>query len=259
MEIQSFKKLKDNKYKIIFKNNSDLILYDDIILKYNLLLTKKIDESKLKIIIAENNSLECYYKALKYLSNKNRSKLEIIKYLNRFNYSQENINETIEKLEKNNYINEDIYLESFINDQINLTNNGPKKIYNKLINLGFKEEQIKNYLDKIDNKVWLDKLEKIIKQKVFSNKKDGENKIKERILYNLINEGFQREDIINILNNIEIPTNEEALIKYANKLYIKLSSKYANNELYYVLKNKLALKGFKYNEIDKAIEQIKNI
>jgi regulatory protein len=259
MEIKSYKKLKDNKYKVIFKNNEEIVLYDDIILKYNLLLTKKIDEKKLEVIKAENTSLECFYKAIKYLSCKSRSKLEVIKYLKRFNYSLDDINNAITKLEENNYLDDDNYMTSFINDLINLTNNGPKKITNKLINLGFKEEKIKPLIDKIDDNVWQEKVEKIVNKKINADKKEGENKIRERILYNLVNEGFKKEDILLILDNTKIPQNKDALLKIGDKLYNKLTKKYEGSELWYQLKAKLIQKGFNYNEVEEAIDKIKNM
>ena len=79
MNIKKYKKLKDNRYQITLDNLEQIILYDDIILKYNLLLTKKIkNEEQLEEIKKDNDSLECYYKAIHYLSYKMRCKKEII-------------------------------------------------------------------------------------------------------------------------------------------------------------------------------------
>ena len=257
MKIKNFKKLKDNRYKLKIENAEDIILYDDIILKYSLLITKEISDKELKKIQKENKSLECYYKAIKYLTNKNRSKKEVMNYLKRFQFESQDINNTIQKLEEKNYLNEENYLNAYINDQIHLTNNGPLKIKKKLIELGLSEYDIDNTINKVDNKIWQEKLEKIIKKKVISNKKDGANKIKEKILYNCINEGFKKEDILNILERIEIPNNINALEKEAKKLYIKLSKKYENKELYFQLKGKLLFKGFNYQEVEEIIDKMK--
>ena len=42
MQINKFKKVGKSKYKIFF-DNTDITLYEDIILKYDLLLKKEID------------------------------------------------------------------------------------------------------------------------------------------------------------------------------------------------------------------------
>ena len=41
MKINKFKKVGKNKYKIIF-DNTDLTLYEDVILKYDLLIKKEV-------------------------------------------------------------------------------------------------------------------------------------------------------------------------------------------------------------------------
>jgi regulatory protein len=255
MKIEKFKKLRDNRYKVILNNKTEVVLYDDIILKYNILLTKEISE--LDKILKENTKLECYYKAIKYLSNKSRCKKEVINYLKRFNYDMEDINNTIKTLEEKNYLNEESYITAFINDQVNLSSNGPEKIKNKLVNLGFSLDQITPVLDNIDNNIWLEKLEKIITKKVKSNNKDSERKLKERILYSCLNDGFSKSDITSILNNIEIPKNKELILKETEKTYKKLIKKYQDSELYYQLKGKLLSKGFDSQDIEEAIISIK--
>lgn len=259
MNIKSFKKLKDNRYKLKIENEEDMILYDDIILKYNLLLTKKIDDEEIEKIEEDNQNLECYYKAIKYLTVKNRSKKEVENFLKKFCYEPSIISKVIKKLEEKNYLNDNNYLTAFINDQINLTNNGPWKIKRKLMDLGFKEEIVTEKINEVDEKIWKDKLEKIISKKVKSNKKDSASKIKEKIIYSCTNEGYKKEDIINILEKIDIPNNINALESEAKKLYIKLSRKYDGYELYYQIKGKLLAKGFNYSDIDNIVEDIKKV
>lgn len=258
MKIIKFKKLKDNRYKLTLETQEEIILYDDIILKYNFVLRKEIDEKKLDAIKKENNSLECYYKSLKYLASKNRSKKEIINYLNRFSYERKDIDNTIHLLEEKNYINEDSYITSFINDQIHLTNNGPGKIKRKLLTLGLEEEKIEKQLSKIEDRIWKEKLEKIISKKIAANRKDSKSKLKEKIIISCMQDGFKKEEILFLMNQIEIPMDNALLEKEAKKLYIKLSRKYEEQELFYQLKGKLIAKGFSYQEVEKAVENIQN-
>lgn len=257
MKIISFKKLKDNRYKLKIEEKEDILLYDDIILKYNLLITKEIEENELEKIKTENTSLECYYKAIKYLACKNRSKKEIENYLKRYEFNKEEIENTIRRLEEQNYLNEDNYLQSYINDQINLTNNGPQKIIRKLVELGFEKEKVEKYLDKIDNQTWQEKIKKIVKKKIAANQKDGKKKVKERILYSCITDGFKKEDIVEILEQEEIPENKIALEKEAKKYWLKLSRKYSGNELLYQLKGKLLARGFEWNSVEEVINNYK--
>ena len=69
-------KLKNNKYEVLI-DETKVVLYDDIIVKYSLLLNKEISKNELDKIVEENNKLDSYYKALKYISVKLRTKKEI--------------------------------------------------------------------------------------------------------------------------------------------------------------------------------------
>ena len=63
MEIKKYKKLTNGRYKVFIGDNS-IILYEDIILKYNLLKNNRLDQEKLDTILKENVKYEIYYKAL---------------------------------------------------------------------------------------------------------------------------------------------------------------------------------------------------
>lgn len=256
MKIKSYKKIKNNCYQLEFINNEEsIILYDDVILKYNLLLKSEIDDLTLKDIKKENNSLHCYYKSLNYLNYKNRSKKELKDYLIKNNFKKEDIDKTITLLEEKNILNEDIYLKNFINTKIKITNDGPIKITKKLIDLGLEENKIKEYLDSFDNNVWLNKIDNLINKKVKSNHNKSINSLKTKILYDLLNEGFIKEDILNKLDLINDLDNENILEKEFNKIYQKLSKKYQDKELFYQIKIKLLNKGFNYDNIEEIINK----
>ena len=109
MKVLKYKKIK-NKYKVYFDNDSSLDLYEDTILKFNLLLKKEIDDNTLNSMIIFNNKEDIYFNALKYINIKIRSKDEIYKYLSKKNYDKDDINEIINRLEKENIINDEVYI-----------------------------------------------------------------------------------------------------------------------------------------------------
>ena len=45
MQIDKFKKDKNNLYKIYFTNGDNVLLYDDVIVKYNLLVNKVLNDT----------------------------------------------------------------------------------------------------------------------------------------------------------------------------------------------------------------------
>lgn len=253
MKITLFKKTKNNKYELTFDNGDKVSFYDDLIVKYNLIINKDLDINKLNELISENNSLDGYYLSIKYINKKLRSEKEVIKYLEKLNFDKLIIDKTIIKLKNDGYINSKLYIQSYINDQINLTLNGYNKIKSNLLKLGFLEEEIINYLSKIDNIVFKEKAQKLIDKKIKVNKNYGINKLKIKINYELINMGYDYTVFKDYLDSIKI---DNQLIKNEiNKLMKKYKAKYSDKELIYFIKNKLYIKGFSEEEINREINE----
>lgn len=250
MKIKSFKKEKNNKYKIIFESGEDIILYDDVIVKYNLLVNKTFDTNKLEEIIKYNSNLDAYYLALKYISKKMRTKLEIRKYLEKKDIDSKTIDETINKLVNNKAINEDLYIQAFCNDQINFSNIGPNKIVSKLKDLGISKEKSIDYLNSINDSIWQNKINKIVDKKIKSNHNYSTYILKNKILNSLVNDGFDKSMVTDIINTKDISCDKNIIIKEYNKQKNKLSKKYDGEALEYQIKLKLRSKGFSNDEIN---------
>lgn len=245
MNIQKILKLKDGKYKILL-DEITLTTYDDIIIKYNILYKKEIDEKLYKSILDNNKYYDLYNDTLKYCVKKIRCENEVYEYLLKKEVSINTINKIIDKLKNINIINDKNYVIAYINDKIILDNIGINKIKNNLLKNNIDNELIDSELSKIDPSIFNDKLKKIILKLISNNKKYSSFDLKNRIINNLILKGYNKEDIISELENYNI---DDACTLEKN--YIKLKNKY-NDESKII--NKLLSKGFKY---DKILEIIK--
>jgi len=252
MKIIKYKKVGSNKYKIYF-DDSSIILYEDVILKHNLLLKKEVDSELLVEINKDNYKASIYDIALKYIGIRMRSKKELKEYLIKKKFDSKDINELIEKLEYQGHLNDEYFCKCYINDKINLTNNGIDKIKNDLIKLGIEESVIDETLSNIDKNILNEKLKKIIAKKVIINSKLPIGKLKQKIINRCINLGYKLNDINELLDNIDIKSNININNDY-NKLYKKYSSKYDEYKLKNVLKSKLYQKGYEIDEINKVID-----
>lgn len=252
MLIKKFKAEKSNKYSL-FVDDTKVILYDDIILKYGLILNKNITKQELDSIIEENNKLSSYYKALKYISIRQRSEKELNYYLKKYNYDAKTIEKTVNRLKKEGYLNRQSYIKSYINDQLLLSNNGPLKILKSLITQGFLEEEINEYLLEINENDWISKVKKIVSKKIKLNKDNLFNfKVKTTIY--LQNLGYSNKIIDEELKNVKI-NNESIINKDYNIIFNKLSKKYSGSKLNYYLKQKLYQKGYSLEEINNIISE----
>lgn len=239
MKINKYKKVGKNKYKVYFDNN-EIILFEDVILKYDLLLLKDVSLELLDKIIDENKFYEAYDMSLNYIETKMRNKSEIIKYLKRKDYSDELINKVISKLVDLKILDDKLYIQAFINDKINLSNDGPYKIKKSLLELEFNENEIDNYLNNFDESIWENKLIKIVnkKKKLMDNK--SYYMFITKLKNDLFNLGYDKYMIDNILVNIKYESN--ALEKDYNRALRKYNDK--NKIINYLLR-----KGYNYDEI----------
>ena len=254
MKILKFSKLKSNRYNVTLENGDVLKLYDDVIVKYSLIRYKEIKDEEIDELINYNDSLESYYSALKYLTIKLRSEWELKKYLSS-KYEDNIINDTIDRLKKSGYLNREIYIKCFINDSIALNNIGPNKIRKELNKLGFFEDEYNQIIEEVEDKVWLDKLDKIISKKINSNHRYSNNKLKEKLLYDLSNEGYYKWMIEDIIRSKDFRENDMLVQKEYDKLLRKFSKKYDGSELSYQIKQRLYQKGFNSLEVEKVFEK----
>ena len=248
MKIEKYKKLKSNKYEVVI-DDIKVKLYDDVIVKFQLLRKKELTIEEFEEITEYNDRLEAYYKSLRYITRKLRSEKEIWKLLDK-DFSKEIIKETIERLKSDGYLNEELFLKSYINDQINFGTYGPNKVKDDLIKLGFSEEVANERVNNISDDIWLDKISKIINRRVSSNRTYGVYKLKEKIVYDLSRMGFYKWMIEDVLDGYTLSTDINVVRKEYMKLYNKLSKKLEGSDLDYQIRMKLFQKGFTTEEIE---------
>lgn len=247
MKITKITKKKNNQYQILLSDNTSLSFYDDTIIHFNLLAKKEFSEEELKNIIKYNNDSSAYYKALAYIKSKLRTKKEVITKLKGLGYSDDIIAKTVQKLTTQKYLNDELYITSYIADQVNLTLKGPKKIAYELTKLGFKEDLIYSYLNKYDNAIWQDKINKVIAKKIKSNHNLSPKLLITKIKNDLLNLGYESELVSKLVNNIDYAEDNTILAKEIKKAYRKYSKKYQDIELEFKIKNYLYSKGFNSN------------
>ena len=251
MKIEKIKKTKSGKYILELDNNEKITTYDEVILKNNLLFNKEIDSELLNKLNIENNYYEVYNKVMKFISTKMRSELEINKYLDKLGFKEKE--KIINDLKRIKLINDDIYIKAFISDKITLTLNGPYKIKKELLEHNIDEDKIDQELSKIDSEIYYERINKLINKKIKTNKNKSIYLLKQKIVNELIDLGYSKDMILEVLNNFTI--NEIDIIKKEyDLLYKKLSKKYQGSELQYQIKNKLYSKGFNIENINSVIE-----
>lgn len=200
MKIVKYTRLASGKYKVLFDNKKELILYESVIIDTNLLYKKEITSEEYNNLVSLNNYQDIYNKVIKYIGIRLRSKKEITDYLKKMDLSTEVVDDILNKLITNKYIDDERFSQAYIKDKYNFSNNGPYKIINELVKLGIdKDMAYTSTFDIITNEE--EKINKLINKYVKSDKKHNWYYLRNKIYNNLINLGYSKEIVINILNN----------------------------------------------------------
>lgn len=251
MKIYNIKK-RGNKYNIELSNNIVLSLYTDTIIEFNLLKPREISGLELKKINDYNNFIECYNKALRFINIRYRTKKELY---DKLDYPKNIVDKVIEKLEDNGYINNNKYIESFINDSIKYSNKGPILIKQELLSKGIDKELIDIYLNKIDSNIWINKGINLANKKVNSNKLLSSKLLSVNISNYLMSKGYMRDTINIVIDSIDLVDNLNIIDNAYKGLYNRLKRKYNGEELDNKIKYNLYKKGFSLSEIDKYLNK----
>lgn len=248
MRIIKYKKMSKGRYKITF-DTTELILYEDVIIENNLLMQKNLSLELLEKVLEQNKYYEIYNLSLSYIEIKLRTKQELKEYLMKKLFSESLINEVINRLENDGYINEEKYISAYVNDRVNLSNKGPFKIKRELLDLGLSENLIDNYLNTISFDVWKSKLSNIINKRVSVMKNKSLYMIKNKLKIDLFNLGYQSELIDELLTNVN-KNDCEVLKKEFIKCYNKYAKKYNGIMLCNKVKSYLYSKGYNLEDIN---------
>lgn len=244
MKILKYKKLKSQKYQVFLDNLEILELYEETILKYDLLITKKVDEKILEELLEYNKKYEAYYTCLKYLNVRVRSRKEIKDYLKKKDYNDDVINYVIAILEKQGYLNDLAFAKSFLNNKLITTNNGPYTIRRDLLKHEISISDIDLVLEEYTDDIQLEKIKKHINRIIKSNRNKSNIVLQRKTLIDLNNEGFKKNLIQQEISKIDFADDKDLAKKEYDKLYKKLSRKYSGRELELKIKQKLYQKGF---------------
>ena len=248
MKILKYKKGSKGKYKVILEDGRELSLYEEVILKYELLLSKEIDEKDLIAIDKCNQEWDVYYVALNSINHRFKSVYELRLWLLKKEYPKDLIDPVIDKLIKQGYLNDRSYAKSFINTQMITTHNGPYKISRELAEKKVSSEIIEEEIQVFGEEEQEERVRKIIERGIKSNRNKGGFVLKQKIYQDLKNLGYEISLLNRIIDSYEFPNDSSIAKREYEKYYKKYSQKYSGQELELKIREKLYQKGLKYEK-----------
>ncbi|MBQ3436067.1 MAG: hypothetical protein IJH13_03525, partial [Bacilli bacterium] len=89
MNVIKYKKMKGGLYKLVLSNGKEMKVYEDVILKYDLLFKKDIDAATIIEVQEANKEYEAYYMLLNSLRRRAKTVKECHDYLEKKEYTDE--------------------------------------------------------------------------------------------------------------------------------------------------------------------------
>lgn len=136
MKIVKARRSGRNRVEIFFDNDQNLSLAYEVFLKNQLKLNQEVSSELLPLLIAEDQKYQVKQSALNFLSRRHHSKNEIRVKLRQKKFDPELINQTLNDLEQNNYIDDKIFAQIFTDEKVKAKNWGKNKVKSELIKKG---------------------------------------------------------------------------------------------------------------------------
>lgn len=207
VEIKKYPKIKNN-FKIIFDNESAILLDADTIVVFGLKKDLFIEEDIFNKILKHNNSNRIMSYALYLISHKMYSKKSLSDKLSSRGFEKEDIDKVINRFIELNYINDENFAKNLV-DYLQNKGKGPFYIKNELKQHDIDSEIISNIFDTAteDDELYLQILN-IMKKKY--SKFDGKDKNEVRkIAMFFQRRGFSSQDIAKAFREYKVFIEEE--------------------------------------------------
>ena len=248
-------KFINGKVKIMFEN-SFLIISKENYIENPLAIDSEINENKIQYLIDYEKIVLAKEKIIKLLNRKALSEFETYLKLKEMELHKKDIIPIIDELKRCGLINDEFVAMITVESEL-LKRKGKECIYKTLLSKKINEETINNCLSQIDEEVYRANFEKVVAkyEKMYSTK--GEL-LKEKLLKQKLKEiGYEDSLIL----NIKLDNNREDEVQLAKTFISKLikNKHYDLNNYENVnkIKIKLNMKGFSYDIINCALEEVK--
>ena len=190
-------------FEVIFEDEKKLLLNYNIFEKYKVSVDMDFSEDEILEMKYFSDIERAKSRAINYISGKLKTKYEVRLKLKENGFAEEVIDEVLDILEKEEYLNDKIYCEIFIEDKKKLNGYGKNKIKSLLIQKGISKNIFEDFLDEFEYDEEFDNALKmgIRKLNLLSNEEDNFKK-RQKIINYLAYRGFGFDVINDVLKEI---------------------------------------------------------
>jgi regulatory protein len=233
-------------YKLHFENHDALLIHEDVLLSNEVLVKREFNEAEIKELELANSFSAAYYEGIKFITRKLRSKHEMKKMLRKKEFGISVIEQTVQRLEAQGYLNDAHYARSYANTVLRTSTKGIDFIRKTLSEHSISLDIINNAIEHLDLEEEYDKLFKLVTKRISTNKKLSNQVLREKLFYEFKTKGFTSEMINQVFSEVDFSLPNDKLEKEIVKLMNKHKDKYKVKQL-------LMKKGFRSDQIEEVM------
>ena len=190
-------------FEVVFEDETKLLLNYNIFEKYKVSVDMYFSEDEILEMKYFSDIERAKTRAINYISGKLKTKYEVRLKLKENGFTEDIIDEVLDILENEEYLNDRVYCEIFIEDKKKLNGYGKNKIKSLLIQKGISKNIFEDFLDEFEYDDEFDNALKmgIKKLNLLSNEEDNFKK-KQKIINYLAYRGFGFDVINDVLREI---------------------------------------------------------
>lgn len=190
-------------FEVVFEDETKLLLNYNIFEKYKVSVDMDFSETEIQEMKYFSDIERAKSRTINYISGKLKTKYEVRLKLKEKDFTEDIIDEVIDILEKEEYLNDRLYCEVFIEDKKQLNGYGKNKIKSLLIQKGISKSVFEDFLDEFEYEEEFDNALKmgIKKLNLLSNEEDIFKK-KQKLINYLAYRGFSFDVINDVLREI---------------------------------------------------------
>lgn len=181
-------------------NGEKLKLEPDTIMQFQLQTGSDIDDKKLREVLTADQKRKCLQKALHLISIRPRSAAELKDRFTREGYFEETIHESLDYLEKNGYLNDELFAERFAKSKLQKKEIGETALRFELHKKGISKDLTEKIITKIYSETpEMDIALKAAKKKLRTIRIADENAKKRKLYRFLAQRGFSADVIKEVI------------------------------------------------------------
>lgn len=190
-------------FEVVFEDETKLLLNYNIFEKYKVSVDMAFSEEEILEMKYFSDIERAKSRAINYISGKLKTKYEVRLKLKENGFAEDVIDKVLDILEKEEYLNDKVYCEIFIEDKKKLNGYGKNKIKSLLIQKGISKNIFEDFLNEFEYDEEFDNALKmgIKKLELLSNEEDNFKK-KQKIINYLTYRGFGFDVINDVLKEI---------------------------------------------------------